>query len=72
MILVTIASMPTSSEGMTEFQPAHFALLKQKCLLTLTVGKKIYAVESKQTSTLLEIQNSNKSSFEILLNRVLS
>ena len=40
MILVTIASVPTSSEGMTEFRPAHLALLKQKCLLTLTVGKK--------------------------------
>lgn len=40
MILVTIASVPTSSEGMTEFRPAHLALLKQKCLLRLTVGKK--------------------------------
>ena len=29
MILMAIASVPTSNEGTTEF-PAHFALLKQK------------------------------------------
>ena len=29
MILIAIASIPTSNEGMTEF-PAHFALLKRK------------------------------------------
>ena len=40
ILIVTIASVPTSSEGITEFRPAHLALLKQKCLLTLTVGKK--------------------------------
>ena len=59
MILVTIASMPTSSEGMTEF-PAYFALLKWKRVLTLTPGKKFLLL----TSTLLEIRNSNKLSFE--------
>ena len=57
--------MPTFNEGMTEF-PAHFALLKWKCkMCSSTVEKKISADNSRQTSTFLEIQNSNESSFEM-------
>jgi len=55
MILVAIACMPTSNERTTEF-PAHFALLKWKHKMS-TLGKKISADKSKQTSTFLEIQD---------------
>ena len=40
MILVTIASVPTSSEGMTEFRPAHLALLKQKMSVNIDCRQK--------------------------------
>ena len=61
---MAIASMPTSSEGRTEF-PAHFALFKRKqktCVLDRM--QKISTDKSKQTSTLLKIRNINKSSFK--------
>ena len=61
---MAIASMPTSSEGRTEF-PAHFALFKRKhkaCVLDRM--QKISTDKSKQTSTLLEIRNINKLSFK--------
>ena len=74
MILVTIASMPTSSEGMTEFRPAHFALLKQKCLLTLTVGKQIMLLKVKKQALYWKFKSqknqvsrySHESSFELI------
>ena len=52
MILVTIASMPTSNERTTKF-PAYSALLKQK------LKAKNSADKSKQKSTCLEVRTSD-------------
>ena len=60
VILVAIASMPTSNEGTMEF-PSYFALLRWKRkTLVVDCGQKISADKSTQTSTFLEIQNSNE------------
>jgi len=71
MILVTIASMPTSSEGMTEFHPAHFALLKQKCLLTLTVGKKFMLLKVNKQALYWKFK-TQRNRVSRLVNLVLS
>ena len=41
-----------------------FGTFETKMFVKIDCRQKIYAAKSKQTSTLLEIQNSNKSSFE--------
>lgn len=41
-----------------------FGTFETKMFVNIDCRQKIYAATSKQTSTLLEIQNSNKSSFE--------
>ena len=60
MILVAVASMPTSNERTTEF-PAYFAPLRWKHKTLVVDGRqKISADKSTQTSTFLEIRNSNE------------
>ena len=41
-----------------------FGTFETKMFVNIDCSQKIYAAKSKQTSTLLEIQNSNKSNFE--------
>ena len=66
MILIAIASMPTSSEGTTEF-PAHFEILKRKHKTYMFVDRrqKISTEKSKQSLALFR-------KFETQMNRVLS
>ena len=71
MILVTIASVPTSGEGMTEFRPAHLALLKQKCFLTLTVAKKFMLLKVNKQALYWKFKTQTNR-ISRLVNRVLS
>ena len=65
MILIAIASMPTSNEGTTEF-PAYFAILKQNIKRVFVDHRqKISTEKSKQSLALFQL-------FETQTNRVLS
>ena len=67
MILLAIAYFPTSTEGTTEFPLIlRFSNENVKCVF-VDCRQNISATKSKQTSSFLEIHNSNKSSFEYLL-----